>query len=92
MRRQTGRGARTGCGLLLVTCGVTVLLLLLNRLFVSSLYDVIVLPAHDSPRVRIVVLFLSVLLLLLPEWWLIDRVTQQFRRLYQMAEQLRDRH
>lgn len=80
-RAATERGRRSGCGLLLLACLVTCGLLLANRLLVTSLYLALVPPRLDYPRLRTVIQFLLMVLLLLPEWWLIDRVVERARRL-----------
>ena len=70
---------RSGCGLLLAACFTTCLLLLLNRVFVTSVYRWVVPESLDYPRLRTVVQVLLIAVLLLPEWWVIDRLSQLLR-------------
>ena len=78
-RRDAPRKPRGGCGLLVVASIVTCLLLLVNRVFVTSLYAVVVPSKFDFDRLRIMLQFLFMIGLLLPEWWLIDRIVQLLR-------------
>ncbi len=92
MRKPARRIRRTGCGSVLVTCGVTCVLLALNRVLVTSFYAALVPPALDFARFRVIVQFVAMIVFLLPEWWLIDLVMLQIRRLYQVADDFRARH
>ena len=78
-RRDAPRTPRGGCGLLVVASVITCLLLLVNRVFVTSLYAVVVPSKFDYDRLRIMLQFLFMIGLLLPEWWLIDRIVQLSR-------------
>jgi hypothetical protein len=77
--RDAARKPRSGCGLLVVASVATCLLLLVNRVFVTSLYAVVVPGKFDFDRPRIMLQFLFMIGLLLPEWWLIDRIVQLLR-------------
>ncbi len=80
LRRDSLHIRRTGCGLLVVACVVTGILLQVNRVMVISIYTAIV-PHHlDYVRLRTIVQFLLIIALLLPEWWLIDRLTYLVRK------------
>jgi len=76
---RTRRPRRGGCGLLLLSCLVTCGLLLANRVLVTSLYLIMVPPQFDYAQLRTVVQFVFMVVLLLPEWWLIDRLRQWTR-------------
>jgi hypothetical protein len=76
--------------LVLVTCGVSCALLLLNRVLVVSLYAAAVPPALDFPRFRVIIQFLAIIGFLLPEWWLIDLLVRQLRNLYKAADAFRE--
>ena len=79
-RRASSRIRRTGCGLLLVASTITCLLVLVNRVLVMSVYAAIVPSRFDYDRLRAVLQFLLMIALLLPEWWVIDRIAQLIRR------------
>jgi hypothetical protein len=67
--------------LLLGSCLITCLLLVVNRVLVNSIYLLVVPPGMDYARLRTVLQFLFLIVLLLPEWWMIDRVWQFWARL-----------
>ena len=76
---RTPTKRRSGCGLLLAACFTTCVLLLVNRVFVTSVYRWVVPESLDYPRLRTVVQVLLIAALLLPEWWAIDRITRYLR-------------
>ena len=76
------RRRRTGCGLLFVACAVTCLLLVANRMLVTSVYAALVPPDVDPPKLRTTLSFLAIIGLLFPEWWLIDWGSYHVRNLY----------
>ncbi len=76
------RRRRTGCGLLILACAVTCLLLVINRALVTAFYELLVPAAMDVDRLRVIVQFVGAIVLLLPEWWLMDLIASRIRRLY----------
>ncbi len=79
IRKGSMRIRRNGCGLLFGACVVTCLLVLANRVLVSSLYAAVVPARFDYDRLRTMVQFLFMVGLLLPEWWFLDRLAQLLR-------------
>ncbi len=79
LKRDALHFRRTGCGLLVVACIVTGILLQVNRVLVISIYAAVVPHELDYVRLRTVLQFLLMIALLLPEWWLIDRLTYLVR-------------
>ncbi len=78
-KRNRFRIRHTGCSLLIVACVVTAIMLQANRIFVIAVYAATVPNEFDYARVRTVLQFLLMIALLLPEWWLLDRLTQLAR-------------
>lgn len=87
MRRRSRR--RLGCGLLVVAVAVTCVLLVVNRLIVSSFYSAVVPGEWDFPKIRTVVCFVVLVCLLVPEWWLIDWVMEGVRRVVRSLDRAR---
>ncbi|MHB0957464.1 MAG: hypothetical protein ACYC6N_18230 [Pirellulaceae bacterium] len=79
--RHPSRSRRSGCGLLVIACGVACALLLVNRVLVLSLYLMLMPAALDHPKLRTLVVMLGIVALLIPEWWLIDLISARFARL-----------
>ena len=69
------RARPAGCGFLLLTCIITCLLLLLNGILVTTLYNWFSPLGPDwleREKVRQFALFVAPVLLILAEWWLVD--------------------
>jgi hypothetical protein len=80
------RRRRTGCGLLLGSCVITCVLLVVNRVLVTSIYAALVPPEIDPPKLRTALAFLAIVALLFPEWWWIDWCGHHIRRFYGSLE------
>jgi hypothetical protein len=70
-----------GCLILLIACAVTCLLLIVNRIVGHAVYDLLTSHGADQPKLRALIVFLAIIGLLFPEWWLIDYTTERIRRL-----------
>ena len=78
---------RIGCGYLLVTIGITCLMLTINGMIVTNGYytaTVTMPPGSIPPRLGQAIVFLGPVLLLFLEWWVFD-VTVDWLRPQQRA-------
>ena len=77
-RAETGP-RRDGCGFLILTCLFTCFFLVLNSGLVSRFYPEIAAAGPAllrHPRVAQMLMFLSPVVLLFVEWWLVDFVVE----------------
>ena len=85
IRREPQR--RSGCAVLLLALLITCLMLLVNRVLATSLYNALVPSRLEMPRLRTIVQFFVMVGLLLPEWWMIDYIMRFLWQLRHKAEQ-----
>jgi hypothetical protein len=83
-RRKNAR--RSGGPLLVAVTLMTCLLLIANRVLAGSLYHAIVPADLDIPKARTIISVLAMIGLLLPEWWLIDRILGKLKAAYRWLE------
>jgi hypothetical protein len=72
--------------LLVFACLMSCLLLIVNRMLVTSLYSVLVPTSFDHPKLRTVLLFVAMIALLFPQWWLIDWASDRIGRMYRLTD------
>lgn len=84
-------GKRASCGLLIGACGLTAIMLVVNRVIVASLYAATVGSSLDVPKIQVLVMFVGIVVLLVPEWWLFDQVMSRTRRFLESLDAARRR-
>lgn len=72
--RTNKQQRRGGCLPLAVACLTACGLLILNRIIVLSLYLLLVPEALDHPKIQSLLTMIMIVGLLLPEWWILDRI------------------
>lgn len=68
-----------GCGWLVSACVITCLLVVANRMLGNAIYDLLVPRTLDQPKFRSMTVFLAIIGLLVPEWWLLDWCAERVR-------------
>ncbi len=80
MRPRSSQRAKNGCLVVVVYCLTTCLLLAANRVLVVSAYAAVVPQAFDVDKLRTLFQFLAMVALVVPEWWVLDKLLQKWRQ------------